>query len=80
MSADRKQRWAARLARRHARGKREPKVRAPRAKREPRVLKAGPTAAAEIFDAWVTRAPPFPSPDLIMAAAALSAGKARVGS
>ena len=51
MNADRKQRWAARLARRHARGKRPaPKPKAPREKREPRQLQAYPTAAREILE------------------------------
>ena len=78
MSADRKQRWAARLARRHTRNNAPaPKAKTPREKREPRALRASPTVAAEVFDVWITRAPPFPSPALIMAAAALSATKAR---
>jgi hypothetical protein len=78
--ADRKQRWAARLARRHTRGKRPaPKPRAPREKREPRVLKAYPTLANEILEGLVGTVRPMraPSPALIMAAAALAARKAR---
>lgn len=49
MSADRKQQWAARLARRHTRNKAPaPKAKTPREKRSPRVLEAVPSLAADI--------------------------------
>jgi hypothetical protein len=80
MSADRKQQWAARLARRHTRNKAPaPKAKTPREKRGPRVLKAGPTVATDLLEGLVGTVRPMraPSPALIMAVAALAARKAR---
>lgn len=47
--------WAARLKKRHARGRRPEKTNTLREKRDPRVLKAYREAAADILDALFGR-------------------------
>jgi hypothetical protein len=81
VSANQKQRWAARLARRRARTARPaPKPKKARTKREPRELTASPTAAADIQEAFFgPRASSTRSPDAaaVLALAALSTVKTR---
>jgi hypothetical protein len=80
MSAETKKLYAARLLRRNARNRRPARKRKTlRERRDPRVLKAYQTAAVDIIDALFgkVQATRAPSPALIMAAAALSATKAK---
>ena len=82
-NADRKQAWAARLARRHARNRRPPPVpKAPREKRAPRDLVARPDAAEKIIAALLGPVPKAPSRETLLAATlvgAATAGAARRG-